>query len=62
MRNDQNTLVIENALIPYMTLFNVMVENILVSFMTLPFSMFYLDIKIHPRYINVVKKQSVLLT
>ena len=27
-----------------------------------PFSMFYLDIKIHSRYINVVKKQSVLLT
>ena len=55
-------ILIENALIPYMTLFNVMVENILVSFMTLPFSMFYLDIKIHSRYINVVKKQSVLLT
>jgi hypothetical protein len=44
MWNDQNTHVIENALI-----------SILVPSVTPPLSMFYLDIKIHPHYINVVK-------
>lgn len=38
-----------------MTLHHVMLENILDPSMTLPIFMRYLDIKIHPDYINVVK-------
>jgi hypothetical protein len=54
MRNDKNTPVLENAVIPYMTLL-MRFKNILITSMTLPISMLCFDIKIQPHYITVVK-------
>ena len=50
MRNDQNNPVVENVMVPY----DIASYDVVPS-MTLPISMFYLDIKIHPHYTNTVK-------